>query len=907
MFKRIIGLMLVAAMLFSFPVFAEDTAATEVEAINEVVEDSGNVTFAKAMGIFTAEEVGTTPLTRGALARMFCAVTRYDITLAGAAKANFTDVSGETSAAVAEVDAMGVMTGVSDTMFMPDGHVTYAQALKAMVSFLGYKEYAEAKGGFPYGYYIQAQELGLIKNAPSNINVEITYEKIAELFKLALNVSYRRPYEYDEDVKKEIVKKLTYLEYHRDILRVNGLMDANSTLDLSGKGVTNRGQVKIDGILYTYDAEKFDASVLVGQNVDAYYNADTFEIIYAEGADTTIVVIDDNDLDGLYGNKLEYYTAEGKSKYLKVDAETSVVYNGKILPNYTDEDVNPFAETYMDGHVTAIDNDTDGVYDIIMVEAYETYVIDKLVDGIVYAKYRDGIAVDTRDVDLEANGLLVNIKGEPVKMNALKANNIVSVTRAADGEILEVVVTNDYYTGKLEGKKEIGGKLYLKIDGILFETSNALKLNTFFEDMTMGLKTQVMFNKEALISDFDQRTQNDYISGYLADYTVTEGMERAQYIRVFGADKQWYTIKIGEKISINDAPMAKVENFDVAVGLEGRRIKRQPIRYTLDEEGNLKRIYIANTTDRTAPFFMHEHYDGDPTFGGDSTGLYPRYYSRNLSGKMFIATNVIIYSVPAEADRDNEELYRIRTSGDSHIISSGSRNACEAYGDRDRLVANVLVYKGLEAKTTGDAVAVESGRALIVESAEEILDDEGNSAYRIVCVTGTKTIEYIDYDGKFLVAPGGTLPDKGDLIRVNVYETGGEVKAVLYYYDASEERIYYESTAASATAPADPSYVSTKWYDTSKYYLFAKGIVTYYDGEILEVTYKSATGAEFSYIYRLSGFRINKVVKRGKEVVIESAGANDIIGENQATGMGSKIVIETYKGATNKAIVIYED
>ncbi len=899
MFKRIIGLILVAAMLFSFPVFAEDTAATEVEAINEIVEDSGNVTFAKAMGLFTADDVGTAPLTRGALAKMFCAVTRYDITLAGAAKANFTDVSGEMSAAVAEVDAMGVMTGVSDTMFMPDGHVTYAQALKAMVSFLGYKEYAEAKGGFPYGYYIQAQELGLIKNAPSNINVEITYEKIAELFKLALNVPYRRPYEYDEDVKREIVKKLTYLEYHRDLLRVNGLVDANSTLDLSGTGVTNLGQVKIDGELYTYDAKKIDVAALVGYNVDAYYYADTFEIIYAESADTTIVVIDDNDLDGLYGNKLEYYTPEGKSKYLKVDAETSVVYNGKLLPNYTDEDINPFAATYMDGHITVIDNDTDGVYDIIMVDAYETYVIEKQVDGVIYAKYRDGIAVDTRNVDLEENGILVNVKGEPVKMNVVKANNIVSVTRAADGEIIEIVVTNDYYTGKLEGKKEIGGKLYLKIDGILFETSNALKLNTFYEDMKMGLKTQVMFNKEALISDFNQRTQNEYISGYLSDYTVTEGMERAQYIRVFGADSAWHTIKLAEKISINDAPMAAVENFDEAVGLEGRRIKRQPIRYTLDEEGNLKRIYIANTTDRTAPFFMHEGYDGVQTP--------PKYYSRNLSGKMFITTDVIIYSVPADTDRDNEELYRIRTTGDSHIIASGSNKVCEAYGDRDRLAANVLVYKGLEAETTGDATTVESGRALIVESAEEILDDEGNTAYRIVCVTGTKTIEYIDYDGKFLVAPGGTLPDKGDLIRVNVYETGGEVKTVLYYYDASAERIYYESTADTATAPADPSYVSTKWYDTAKYYLFAKGIVTYYDGEILEVTYKSATGAELSYIYRLSGFRINKVTKKGKEVVIESAGADDIIGENQATGMGSKIVIETYKGYTNKAIVIYED
>lgn len=901
MFRRIIGLMLVAAMLFSFPVFAEDTAVAtseEVMEISEVAPDSGNISFVKAMGMIAVSDNGATPLTRGAFAKMFCAIIRYDIDLAGAAAVKFADVPGELTAAVAEVSNMGIMSGVSDTMFMPESNVTYAQALKAMVTFLGYKDYAEAKGGFPYGYYIQAQELGLIKNAPSNINAEITYEKAAELFKLALNVSYRRPYEYSEDVAHEIVKKLTYLEYHRDILRVNGLVDANSTVDLTGRGVTEEGEIKVDGEIYTYDKKAMDAASLIGQNVDVYYNEDN-EILYIEAGKTVSVVIDDYNIGGINEkNRLEYYTDDGKYKYLKLDDEVRVIYNGKLLANYSDEDINPFAETNMDGNLTVIDNDNDNVYELIMVNAYETYVIDKVLNNVVYAKYRDGIAIDLREQEIDAQGRIHNVLGEPIRAAALTTDRIISVIRALDGEVIDIVVTHDTYTGKLEGKKMIDGKLYLKIDGNLYETSNSINFNPYIDDLVMSAPIKVMFNKEALISDLDQRSVATLLDGYLIDYAYSEfGMDgEAYYIRVFGADKKWYTLKFADKVSVNDAPATKVENFDEIAGLVGRRIKRQPIRYTLDDNGNVKKIYVANTTDSTTSFYMHEGLNGE----GTSTS-YPAYYgSRNMAGKYIVPSSVLVYSVPAEEDRDNEDGYFVRDTGFSHLFKNGTKRVFEAYGYTDRPMLDVMVFKGLEVNRVTSSASNYAG---VVSEAEEFIDDNGDVAHRVVLKSGTNTTEYIDYEDKLLVAPGGTLPDIGDVIKI--YQGDDKLLSVRYYYDASAEQVYtgYAVNAPSGHVEAvDPSFTISAWYGSNKY---AKGIVTYYDGEILEITFRGEDGTEYKYWYRVSGFRLNKVYKNGRETVVEKATINDIVGENQGTGMGSKVLIQSYN-YSNRLLVIYE-
>lgn len=94
----------------------------------------------------------------------------------GGAKVFFSDVTvnhwafGNISAAT----ELGLIGGFGDSRFLPDNPVTYNQAVKMLVCALGYGQQGEEKGGYPYGYLLEAVELGITKSVTirfeNNIN-----------------------------------------------------------------------------------------------------------------------------------------------------------------------------------------------------------------------------------------------------------------------------------------------------------------------------------------------------------------------------------------------------------------------------------------------------------------------------------------------------------------------------------------------------------------------------------------------------------------------------------------------------------------------------------------------------------------------------------------------------------------
>src|SRR5690606_3803199 len=62
---------------------------------------------------------------------------------------------------VALAAGSGIVNGYPDGTFKPKGLVTQAEALTMLVRALGFGSYADANGGFPTGYLLAAQQLGL--------------------------------------------------------------------------------------------------------------------------------------------------------------------------------------------------------------------------------------------------------------------------------------------------------------------------------------------------------------------------------------------------------------------------------------------------------------------------------------------------------------------------------------------------------------------------------------------------------------------------------------------------------------------------------------------------------------------------------------------------------------------------
>ena len=83
----------------------------------------------------------------------------------GSGSGRFVDVPAEHEYATAIdfMDDMGIMVGVSSYQFEPDTQITYVQALKTIISALGYHVQAELTyGGYPTGYLTMAASLELV-------------------------------------------------------------------------------------------------------------------------------------------------------------------------------------------------------------------------------------------------------------------------------------------------------------------------------------------------------------------------------------------------------------------------------------------------------------------------------------------------------------------------------------------------------------------------------------------------------------------------------------------------------------------------------------------------------------------------------------------------------------------------
>ncbi len=103
------------------------------------------------------------PLTRAQMATIL--VRAYGKGTESAGK-TFTDVpeSHWAHSYISTAAAMGMVYGVSDTMFAPEHSVTLEQCVTMLLRSMGYENDAEKNGGYPNGYLNIARELGLLAN-----------------------------------------------------------------------------------------------------------------------------------------------------------------------------------------------------------------------------------------------------------------------------------------------------------------------------------------------------------------------------------------------------------------------------------------------------------------------------------------------------------------------------------------------------------------------------------------------------------------------------------------------------------------------------------------------------------------------------------------------------------------------
>ena len=132
-------------------------------------------------------------ITRAEFAKMLgTALGRVHGFLYGSPTVDFSDVPQDHWALwfIDQAVELRFMEGDGDGNFRPDDNITYAEAVKSIVFVLGYESEAEARGGYPNGYMMQAARLGITDGVTCSTGDAAVRSDIARMIYNSLDIPF---------------------------------------------------------------------------------------------------------------------------------------------------------------------------------------------------------------------------------------------------------------------------------------------------------------------------------------------------------------------------------------------------------------------------------------------------------------------------------------------------------------------------------------------------------------------------------------------------------------------------------------------------------------------------------------------------------------------------------------------
>ena len=88
------------------------------------------------------------------------------------------------------INAEGIIEGNGDGTFSPEANILFKDVVKMIVSAMGYAPQAEQKGGYPHGYAMVANQLGVTKDIDHALDVECVRNTVFKMLYNAMDVPF---------------------------------------------------------------------------------------------------------------------------------------------------------------------------------------------------------------------------------------------------------------------------------------------------------------------------------------------------------------------------------------------------------------------------------------------------------------------------------------------------------------------------------------------------------------------------------------------------------------------------------------------------------------------------------------------------------------------------------------------
>ena len=865
-FKKVLSVVLTLVMAIGIVTPAHGFEVSE-DVAGTVYEEAATVLG--ALGIMIGDEGGFRPndtVTRAEFAKIAIhALGLQDVAEASKGITKFPDVgidhwaNGYINIATAQKIVVGHDTG----LFAPEDVITYQEAVTILVRVLGHEPAALARGGYPTGYLVTGNNIGLTKKASTEANKGASRGITAQLTFNALTINLMEQVGFGDDGKYEEVNK-TLLKDKLGVIKGTGIVTGNSVTRLDGTSSLKDTEVQIGSDVFFTGSSKADT--MLGQYVTYYVEEkeDGDKVVLLAMADKSrnkSITINASDLSQeILENSTSIFYTEGDDsdeEELMLADDVKVIYNDKAGALK-----NPAT-----GTITLLETTRDDKYDTVFINEYVNYVVDSV--STAGKKIYDKNGLPALDLNTDNNKnlkvVLTDKNGNPVDIKDIKEWNVLSVYKNTN--YVKAVVSTEMVSGVITEKSAseevvvIGGKEY------------KIAENMNFGDFTLRLEGRFYLDASGKIAAFDAQSRLGTNYAYLINAGLTSGLDQSLQIKLFTVGGEVKTLTAADKIKVDGVSGLTTEAALEALKTDGSVVK-QMVTFETNSKGELSGIERA--TDKTASFpqsfeksMFALNFSGDGlVFKSAGNRLNIVDESGATTGSIKVSEETIIFNIAEnETDTDKMEMGSLKSFVD------GSTYNVEVFDIKEDHTAGMIRVTNTVSNGKIEAPIAVVDKITSIQNAEELLVDKLYAA-----VDGEK-IELMTEEAGILVKNESEKLQPGDIIQYTL-NSKGEIDKITVLFDVSEkDTVFYASYGAADEMAVIYGKVTKKFSDSVNVSVNGESAINY-----------NVSGA---LVYKFDTSRNKLTITDSGEIAKWEDGANE-----------QRVFIRIYKDEVKEVVIV---
>ncbi len=646
---------------------------------------------------------------------------------------------------------LGILSGGTAR---PNDVVNYNEAVKMVVSAIGYAPYAPYKGGWPTGYITIANEIDILDDVVSN-GEAISRDS---LYALLYNMMHANILEVDSVGGDELgygtVPGRNVLTYYHGLTIGEGILQGVRGLSMLAGVDIALDEVYVDGKLLKDTTN--NSHKLVGHNTRYYYDADTKELKAVVAFDSDQITISSDDVYD-YKDKTLYTEKDGKETRYNFNSSTKIIYNGQLIDSFSKDLL-----VGTNGEITLIKNASNNVINVAIVKDIKVIVVGSVDynQSVIYdyydKDYSDGTGMLTLDIDDSSKSILFKDEiGNDMSVKELVRGDVISYTASGDGNTIEAYYSNTEIIGSIDEVSENGDVKRVTIDGESYKTTENFSDK---ENIQLGANGafRLTIDKRVAYVNYDNTAKYAYLVAGMQE----QGLSGKCRIKVFNIDSKMVELTLPEKLEFNGKSEEATAVYNSL--LNGSRVKRQFIRYEQNSNNEVTMIDTVgdpnNLNGESENSLMLAH----STTGADAdkwrdTGTFGGKVPVNQSGPMFV--------IPDIADNEDAEDKYYSISTPYKYFTHDLPYAVQTYKtNADEIMGDVVVYRSPLVIQIGGNTGIG-----VVKAVSQVSVDGDSCKKATIFYNGAEKDYYID-DTTVLNTPfdGGTVDTElscGDIVR----------------------------------------------------------------------------------------------------------------------------------------------